>query len=88
MPGGMTFPMTWRNFIAIAIWVIGMVLLLFQQACSQWAICEKSSVPLVILLGIIGAAVALSDAVRIRRAARKNLFGTAKEDETTSSDAE
>lgn len=80
--------MTWRNLIFVALWVAVVALLLFPKACSQWTICEKSSVPLVILLGIIGAAVALSDAVRVRRAARGNLFGTAKEDKTTSSDAE
>lgn len=80
--------MNWRNLIFIALWITVVILLLFPTICTQWSICEKSTVPLVILLGIVGAVLALSDAVRVRRAARENLFGPEKKDKAAAPDTE
>jgi uncharacterized membrane protein (DUF485 family) len=67
--------MRWRSVLFVLIWVIFILLLMFPTACQGWAICGRSSVPLAILLGIVGMALALSDAAQVRRKARAKLFG-------------
>jgi hypothetical protein len=67
--------MRWRSVLFVLIWVGVILLLMFPTACQGLAICGRSLVPLVILLGIVGVALALSDAAQVRRKARAKLFG-------------
>lgn len=63
------------SVLFVLIWISVIFLLMFPTACQGLAVCGRSSVPLVILLGIVGVVLALSDAAQVRRKARKKLFG-------------
>jgi hypothetical protein len=69
--------MRWRSALFVLVWISVILLLMFPTACRALFICRQSSVPLVILLGVFGALLAVSDMVQVRREARAKLFGTA-----------
>jgi hypothetical protein len=70
--------MKWRSALFGLIWAIVVLLLLFPTLCQNLTICARSSTPLAIILGIVGAGLAVSDAVRVRREARERLFRDAQ----------
>lgn len=67
--------MRWRSAVFVLLWIAAVLLLMFPRLCGGVAICSKSSVPLVLLLGLVGAVVAVSDAAEVRRKARAQILG-------------
>ena len=68
--------MRWRSAVFVLLWAAAVLLLMFPTLCGGLSICSGSSVPLVLLLGVVGAAVALSDAAEVRRQARARMLGS------------
>ena len=77
--------MRWRSLLFVVIWGLVILLLMFPDLCGQLSICGKSSLPLVILLGIAGAVVAISDKRLVKRKAREKFLGHSQESDNNHS---
>lgn len=64
-----------RSAVFVLLWLLAILLLMFPKLCGGFSICSKSAVPLVLILGVAGAVVAISDAAEVRRLARVRLLG-------------
>ncbi len=74
--------MRWRSVLFVVIWVAAILLLVFPSLCPM---CGQSTVPVVIVLGMIGTVVAMSDARQVKRMARERLLGGGEDAEDPSS---
>ncbi|WP_157039768.1 hypothetical protein [Aquincola tertiaricarbonis] len=53
--------MIWRSILCLLIWLAVITLLLFPDLCTQKKLCERSPTPLLVILGALGIAMAISD---------------------------
>lgn len=67
--------MRWRGLLIFAIWIVELLLLMYPSLCGNSTLCDPSPIPLLVSLGILGMALTLYDARRVRREARNKLFG-------------
>lgn len=65
--------MKWKQWAIYALWVSGVLLLMFPQLCEGFSVCKKSPIPLVLIIGVIAGILILSDAKNIKKEALENM---------------
>ncbi len=62
-----------KQIVIILLWISGVLLAMFPELCGGLSVCKKSPFTLIVIIGVIGSILILSDAKIIRKKVLENM---------------
>lgn len=65
--------MKWKQLAIAVLWISGVLLAMFPEVCVDLGACNKSPFTLILIIGVIGGILILSDAKKIKKEVLENM---------------